>query len=93
MPSIYKDCKFTMKYRAYMRWELVYFTSDLEIACRALKTFVKCCICYKCLDLLARIVSKVERPFEKYCVCNQFWQNKINEIVNNKHPIMEKKPS
>ena len=44
MPSTYEDCKFTMKYREYMRWELAYFTSDLEVACRHLKTFVKDCI-------------------------------------------------
>ena len=85
MPSTYKDCKFTMKYREYMRWELVYFTSDLEVACRHLKTFVKHCIHYKCLDLLAKIVNKVKRPFEKYCVCNHFWENKIKKwIPNNK---------
>ena len=42
MPS--QDCTFTMKYREYMRWELAYFTSDLEVPCRHLKTFVKDCI-------------------------------------------------
>ena len=79
MPSTYKDCKFTMKYREYMRWELVYFTSDLEVACRHLKTFVKHCIHYKHLDLLAKIVNKVKRPLEKYCVWNCFWENKIKK--------------
>ena len=79
MPSTYIDCKFTMKYREYMRWELVYFTSDLEVACRHLKKFVKDCISYKQLDLLAKIVSKIKQPLEKYYVCNRFWENKIKK--------------
>ena len=79
MPSTYKECKFTMKYREYMRWELVYFTSDLEVACTHLKTFVKHCIHYKHLDLLGKIVSKAKCPLEKYCVCNCFWENKIKK--------------
>ena len=79
MPSTYKDCKFMMKYREYMRWELVYFTSDLEVACRHLKKFVKDCISYKQLDLLAKIVSKIKQPLEKYCVHNRFWENKIKK--------------
>ena len=79
MPSTYKDCKFTMKYHEYMRWELVYFTSNLEVSCRHLKEFVNNCTQYKCLDLLAKIISKVERPFERYCVHNGFWENKIKK--------------
>ena len=79
MPSTYKDCKFTMKYHEYMRWELVYFTSDLEVSCRHLKEFINNCTQYKCLDLLAKIISKVKRPFERYCVCNCFWENKIKK--------------
>ena len=79
MPSTYKDCKFTMKYLEYMRWELVYFTSDLELSCRHLKVFVTNCIKYKHIDLLAQIISKVKRPFEQYCVRNHFWENKIKK--------------
>ena len=79
IPSTYKDCKFMMKYHEYMRWELVYFTSDLEVSCRHLKEFVNNCTQYKCLDLLAKIISKVKRPFERYCVCNGFWENKIKK--------------
>ena len=79
MPSTYKHCKFTMRYREYMRWELVYFTSDLEVACRHLKTFIKHCIHYKHLDLLSKFVSKVKRPLKNYCVHNGFWENKINK--------------
>ena len=60
MLSTYKDCKFTMKYREYMRWELVYFTSDLEVACRHLKTFVKQYIHYKRLDLLSKLLAKLK---------------------------------
>ena len=33
MPSTYKECKLMTKYREYVRWELVYYTSDLEVAC------------------------------------------------------------
>ena len=43
MPNTYMDCKFTMKYREYMQWEIAYFTSDLEVACRHLISFVKNC--------------------------------------------------
>ena len=79
MPSTYKDCKFTMKYLEYMRWELVYFTSDLEVSCRHLKEFVNNCTQYKHLDVLAKIISKVKRPFERYCVDNGFCENKIKK--------------
>ena len=75
----HKECKFTMMYREYMWWEIVHFMVDLEVACRSLKTFVHDCINYKCLDLLAKILSKVKRPFEEYCVRNHFWENKIKK--------------
>ena len=79
MPSTYMECKFTMKYREYMCWELVYITSDLEVSCMKLKKYVANCVAYKRLDLLAKILNKVKRPFEKYCVRNHFWENKIKK--------------
>ena len=51
-----------------MCWELVYITSDLEVSCMKLKKYVANCVAYKRLDLLAKILNKVKRPFEKYCV-------------------------
>ena len=79
MPSTYMECKFTMKYREYMCWELVYMTSDLDISYMKLKKYVANCVAYKRLDLLAKILNKVKRPFEKYCVRNHFWENKIKK--------------
>ena len=79
MPDTHKDCKFTMKYREYMQWEIAYFTSDLEVTCRHLIGHVKSCECYKQLDLLARITNKCKSVLEEYCVCNHFWENKIKK--------------
>ena len=36
MPNSYMECKFTMKYREYMQWEIAHFICDLEVACRHL---------------------------------------------------------
>ena len=41
MPNSYIKCKFTMKYREYMQWEITHFTCNLEVACRDLIGFVK----------------------------------------------------
>ena len=83
MPSTYKDCKFIMKYREYMRWQLVYYTSDLEVACRHLKTFVKHCIRYKRLDLLSKIVSKVKKTTWKI-LCTQWFLGEQNKEIKYK---------
>ena len=79
MPSSYKDCKFTMKFHEYMQWEIVYLTTDLEVACRYLHQFVKNCINYKRLDLLLKIVNKCKWPLAKYVAQHGFWEDKIKQ--------------
>ena len=82
MPSTYMACKVTMKYREHMHWELVHITSDLEVSCMKFKKFVAYSVSCKRLDLLAKLLNKVKRPFEKYCVRNCFWENKIKNKFN-----------
>ena len=77
IPSSYRDCKFTMRYHEYMQWEIVYLTTDIEIACQYLHEFVKDCINYKLLDLLLKIVNKCKRSLAKYIAHQGFWEDKI----------------
>ena len=77
MPSSYRDCKLTMRYRKYMQWEIVYLTADIEVTCQYLHEFVKDCINYKWLDLLLKIVNKCKRPLAKYVAHQGFWEDKI----------------
>ena len=79
MPSVYKECKFTMRYCEYMQWEIVYITVDLEVACRYLLAYVKECIHYKWLDLLIKIVNKCKHPLAKYIQRQGFWKDKIKQ--------------
>ena len=79
MPSTYLECIFNMRYREYMRWEIVHLTVDLEVSCRYLKAYTEQCIMYKCLDLLCRIITKCKCVLEKYCVHNAFWEQKIKK--------------
>ena len=79
MPEGYKDCKFTMRYREYMQWEIVYITVNLEVACRYLLAYVKNCIRYKLLDLLIKIVNKCKCPLAKYVERQGFWDDKIKQ--------------
>ena len=65
MPSTYLECIFTMRYREYMRWEIIHLTVDLEVSCRYLKAYTEQCVMYKCLDLLCRIITKCKHVLEK----------------------------
>ena len=33
IPTTYMECKFKMRYREYMHWELAYIITDLELSC------------------------------------------------------------
>ena len=85
MPTTYMECKFTMRYREYMHWELAYIITDLELSCMKLKEFVSNCLAYKHLDLLAKILNQVKK-FENYCVTNYFWEKQYKEINASNHP-------